>query len=477
MAKEQVTSPGNLEIVVLAAGQGTRMRSAIPKVLHPIAGRPMLVAVLETLQQLSPKKIHVVVGHQGEEVRAAVESHEQLQNSLLNWVVQEEQLGTGHAVAQALPGLGDDSLVLVTYGDVPLVSKETLLRCASLASTSALAIVTANFDEPGQLGRIARDGSEVITEIVEYADATPAQRQIREINSGIMALPASELKTMIAEVEPHNAQGEYYLTDLVALARSRQLAVDGVVSPEPDEVMGVNDRWELAKAERLAQLRLVRRLMDQGVSFADPHRVEIRGPVEAGQDCFVDINVVFEGTVRLGDMVSIGAGCVLKNAELGDGVRIEPHTVIDGLIAEANCILGPFARIRPGTELGEGVKIGNFVEAKKSKLGKGTKASHLTYLGDAELGEACNVGAGTVTCNYDGVDKHKTTIGDGVFVGTNSTLVAPIELGDNAYVAAGSTVTTKVGDEDLAVGRARQRNISGWKHPAKRKAKSAPEEG
>jgi len=387
-------------------------------------------------------------------------------------VVQEERKGTAHAVAQTLPFLNDEATVLITYGDVPLIRPQTLTRCAGLAGKEGLAIITATFDEPAELGRIVRDERGSILAIVEYADADRDQRAIREINSGIVALSGSTLKSLITEIEPHNAQGEYYLTDLVALAVKRGMPVCGLACEDPAEVIGINDRVQLAQVERIMQRRIAARLMTEGVTIADPERLDVRGDVTASEDCFIDVNVVLSGSVRLGRGVRIGPGCVIKDSELGDGVVVHAHTVVDGLKAAGGCELGPFARIRPGTELAEAVKIGNFVEAKKAKIGRDSKASHLTYLGDATLGEGCNVGAGTVTCNYDGVDKHQTTIGDRVFVGTNSTLVAPLEIGSDSYVAAGSTITSQVDPESLAVGRARQRNISGWTRPDRRKQKN-----
>lgn len=462
-----------LEVIVLAAGQGTRMRSQLPKVLHPIAGRPMLAHVLDTVRDLEGALagIHVVVGHQADQVRQVMEGDSQLEGLPLNWVLQSEQKGTAHAVAQALPQVADDSVVLVTYGDVPLVSRETLSGCIGATETAegeALALVTAEFEDPAQLGRIVRNESGAIVAIVEYADASESQRAIREINSGILALNGALLKSMVADIEPDNAQGEYYLTDLIAMATERNLPVQGLVSTGPEELTGINDRVQLAQAERIFQRREVVRLMREGVTMADPDRVDIRGTVTAGPDCFIDVNTVLQGEVRLGRGVQIGPGCVISDSSLGDDVVVEAHTLVEGAQVAALCSLGPFARIRPGTVLAEEVRIGNFVETKKAVIGRGTKASHLTYLGDATLGEDCNVGAGTVTCNYDGIDKHPTEIGDRVFVGTNSTLVAPIKIGSGAFIAAGSTVTTPVSEGDLAVGRGKQRNISGWTRPDKR---------
>jgi bifunctional UDP-N-acetylglucosamine pyrophosphorylase/glucosamine-1-phosphate N-acetyltransferase len=456
------TSAPDLEVVVLAAGQGTRMRSARPKVLHELGGRPILGHVLDTVAMLQPSHVHVVVGHQGERVKAELDRS-------VTWVSQSEQLGTGHAVVQALPGIRDTSTVLVVYGDVPLVSAETLARACEVAARGEFALVTATFDDPAELGRIVRSPAGAIEAIVEYADASETQRDIREINSGILALDAATMKRLLADVETRNAQGEYYLTDLIELAVASCITVTGIPVEDPTDVAGINDRSQLAELERIYQSRAAQALMAQGVTLADPKRLDIRGDVEVGEDTFIDVNVVLEGSVRLGRDVTVGSGCVIRNSELGDGVVVEPHTVIEGAQIDGGCQLGPFARIRPGTELGEGVKIGNFVELKKARLGRGSKASHLTYLGDSTIGEGCNIGAGTVTCNYDGIDKHRTEIGDRVFVGTNTTLVAPLKVGDDAYVAAGSTITTLVPEGELGVGRGRQRNIKGWTRPDRRK--------
>ncbi|MEZ5558527.1 MAG: bifunctional UDP-N-acetylglucosamine diphosphorylase/glucosamine-1-phosphate N-acetyltransferase GlmU [Pseudomonadales bacterium] len=458
-----------IEAVVLAAGQGKRMASARPKVLHELAGKAMLEHVLDTLTGLEARATHVVVGHGAEAVRAAMEPR---LPRPVGWVLQTEQRGTGHAVQLALPQIGDDALVLVLYGDVPLVTGATLAACVAAAGADALALVTAEFDDPAELGRILRDETGAVRGIVEYRDAGPEQRAIREINSGILAAPAGMLRRLLERVRPDNAQGEIYLTDVVALAVADGVRVEAVRTQDPVEVRGVNDRAQLAELERAYQARETARLLRSGASMADPARVDVRGRVHTGRDCFLDVNVVLEGEVALGDNVYIGPGAVIRNSQIGDGVRIEAHTVVDGAEIAAGCNLGPFARIRPGTRLLDGVKIGNFVEVKKSQLGKGSKASHLAYLGDTEIGEDCNVGAGTVTCNYDGIDKHRTEIGDRVFVGTNSTLVAPLVIESDAFIAAGSTITTRVKAATLAVGRGRQRNVEGWVRPDRRKDKS-----
>ena len=451
-----------LEIVVLAAGQGTRMRSKLPKVLHRLAGEPLLSHVLRAARSQTPNRIHVVIGHAADSVRAEFADARDVR-----WVLQPRQLGTGHAVAQALPDVDPNALVLVLYGDVPLISKHTLDTALAHAG-DGIAIVTAHAMRPGRLGRIVRGKGGAIERIVEAADATPDELAIDEINSGILCARARLLGALLAAVEPRNAQGEFYLTDVVALAVARGTPVRGVCAASETEVSGVNDRAELSSLERCYQRCAAERLMESGVTLLDPARFDQRGEVTAGRDCVIDIDVVLEGRVVLGDDVRIGAHCVIKNAEIGNGAVIHPQTVIDGAKIAAGCEIGPFARMRPGTELAERVKIGNFVETKKTKLGRGTKSNHFAYLGDTTTGADCNIGAGTIMCNYDGFEKHATRLGDDVFIGSNSTLVAPIEVADGAYVAAGSTVTAKVDKGDLAVGRAKQRNIQGWTPPAKR---------
>lgn len=459
-----MADPVNLVAIVLAAGQGKRMRSGLPKVLHRLAGRPLVQHVLDTVSGLGASDTLVVVGYGAERVQAETDAD-------VRWVRQEEQLGTGHAVSRALPSVDDDAIALVLYGDVPLISASSLSTCAAAAHGGALAVVTAEVDDPAELGRIRRSAAGEIEAIVEFSDASPEERAIREINTGIVALRAGELKELLAQVKPANSQGEYYLTDVVGLAVARGIAVAGVSVADPAEASGVNDRVQLAALERIYQRREARRLLLGGVGMADPERVEIRGEVTAGEDCFIDINVVLAGRVKLGSGVRLGAGVVIEDSVLGDGVEVEPHTVVQGAKVAAGCRLGPFARIRPGTELGEDVRIGNFVETKKARLGRGTKAGHLAYLGDAELGEECNVGAGTVTCNYDGENKHRTEVGDDVFLGTNSSLVAPLEVESGAFIAAGSTITAKVERGELAVERSKQRNIKGWTRPGRRKGR------
>ena len=451
------------DVILLAAGQGTRMRSKRAKVLHELGGKAMLNHVLEAAQHVQPRHCVVIVGHQQAEVQGALSDQ-----SRVKWVTQAEQLGTGHAVKLGQAELPQDGVTLVLYGDVPLVNPKTLVTCVSAAEAGHLALVTAHLEDPAELGRIIRDGSGAVTQIVEHRDATEQQKEIQEINSGIMAIPQSRAGTWLQALTTDNQQGEYLLTDLIAMAVAEGTSVRAISADSVDEVAGVNDRSQLAALERVFQRQQAEQLMQAGVTIADPSRLDIRGKVDASEDVFIDVGVIFEGDVTLGAGVQIGSYATIKDSVLADGVVVHSHTVVDGAIVGAGANLGPFARIRPGSEFADGVKVGNFVETKKARLGSNSKASHLAYLGDAEIGAETNIGAGTVTCNYDGINKHRTTIGDAAFVGTNSTLVAPLEIGDGAFVAAGSTVTTDIPNEQLAVGRARQRNIIGWTPPTKR---------
>lgn len=450
----------DLDVVILAAGKGTRMRSKLPKVLHPMAGKPMLLHVLDAAQALRARTLGVVVGHGADIVRDRVDAV----CPGVTWVHQAEQLGTGHAVQEAMKVVPQDGVVLVLYGDVPLVSTDTLNSAVAQAQAGNVGLVTAEMADPAQLGRIVRDAEGAILAIVEFKDADAAQRQINEINSGIMAIPGPHLMGWLDRLNTDNAQGELYLTDIIAMAVNDAVSVVAVHAT-PAEVTGVNDRVQLAEVERIYQQQQAAALMRAGVTMADPSRVDIRGQVTAGEDCFLDINVVLEGEVSLGHGVRIGAGAVISNASLGDNTEVHPHTVVEGATVAANCALGPFARIRPNTVLEDGVKIGNFVETKKSHLGPGTKASHLAYLGDATFGKDCNIGAGAITANYDGVNKFPTNAGDNVFVGTNVTMVAPLNLKDAAFLAAGSTVTKVVEAGSLAVARGRQKNKANWPRP------------
>ncbi len=451
-------------VIVLAAGKGTRMRSNRAKVLHCIGGQAMISHVLNASLNLQPSSVGVVLGHQAD----AIENHIGKTDSRIVCVDQLEQKGTGHAVQIAVAALPDSAVTLVVYGDVPLIQKQTLEAAIAAAAKGNVGLVTAVFADPAQLGRIVRNVEGDIQRIVEFKDASPAERDICEINSGILAAPTHLLKSWLDQIRPNNQQGEYYLTDIIAMAVADGVAIDGIFATSPVEVSGVNDRVQLAQLERVYQQQQVHALMLDGVSFADPDRVDIRGQLSMGRDCFIDINVIFEGDVILEDNVHIGSNSVIIDSSLGDGVQVKSNTIVQGAVVASGCELGPFARIRPGTELGLGVKVGNFVEIKNSKLAPGVKAGHLAYLGDATIGADCNIGAGTVTCNYDGINKHPTIIGERVFVGTNSTLVAPLAIGNEAFIAAGSTVTKTVDNYDLAVGRSKQRNISGWVSPVKR---------
>jgi bifunctional UDP-N-acetylglucosamine pyrophosphorylase / glucosamine-1-phosphate N-acetyltransferase len=451
-----------LEVIILAAGQGTRMRSALPKVLHPLAGKALVHHVIDTATALDAQAIHTVIGHGAERVQ------NQLANLPTSWALQEQQLGTGHAVAQAMPNVADDSVVLVLYGDVPLVKAETLKKLLTAVDAEHLALLTVELNDPTGYGRILRDAKDNVTAIVEQKDATPEQLKIREGNTGILAAPAALLKKWLPQLSSNNAQGEYYLTDIIGLAVQQGIGVNAQQAPAAWEVQGINNRLQLAELERIHQRNIADQLMTDGVTLADPARIDVRGSLKTGRDIFIDVNCVFEGDVVLGDNVSIGPNCVIRNARIGANAEIESHTLIDEAVLGVDTHVGPFARLRPGTELAAKAKVGNFVETKKTYIGVGSKANHLTYLGDCTIGENANVGAGTITCNYDGVNKSKTIIGDGAFIGSNSSLVAPVNIGKNATVGAGSTITEDVPDNELAVARGKQRNIPGWRRPAKK---------
>ena len=450
----------SLEIVILAAGQGTRMRSALPKVLHPVAGNSMLGHVIHSARQLDPQRIHVVIGHGADAVR------ERLAADDLNFVLQDKQLGTGHAVAQAVPFISADT-VLILYGDVPLIEVETLQRLLQKVGPEQLGLLTVELDDPTGYGRIVRDATGQVTAIVEQKDANEAQRAITEGNTGILAVPAQRLGDWMSRLSNNNAQGEYYLTDVIAMAVGDGLVVATEQPHDAMEVQGANDRKQLAELERHYQLRAARRLMAQGVTLRDPSRFDIRGEVSVGRDVIIDINVILEGRVVIEDDVVIGPNCVIKDSTLGKGVVIKANSHIDGAIMGEGSDAGPFARLRPGSVLEARAHVGNFVELKNAHLGEGAKAGHLTYLGDAEIGARTNIGAGTITCNYDGANKYQTTIGDDVFIGSNNSLVAPVSIGDGSNTAAGSTINQNVDKSQLAVARARQRNIDGWKRPVK----------
>ena len=450
----------SLEIVILAAGQGTRMRSALPKVLHPVAGNSMLGHVIHSARQLQPQRIHVVIGHGADAVR------ERLAADDLNFVLQDQQLGTGHAVAQAVPFITADT-ILILYGDVPLIEVETLQRLLTHVAPQQLGLLTVELDDPTGYGRIVRDAAGKVTAIVEQKDANEAERAITEGNTGILAVPVERLGDWMSRLSNNNAQGEYYLTDVIAMAVSDGLVVATEQPHDAMEVQGANDRKQLAELERHYQLRAGRRLMAQGVTLRDPARFDVRGEVTVGRDVLIDINVILEGRVVIEDDVEIGPNCVIKDSTLRKGVVVKANSHIDGAILGEGSDAGPFARLRPGTVLEARAHVGNFVELKNARLGEGAKAGHLTYLGDAEIGARSNIGAGTITCNYDGANKWKTVLGEDVFIGSNNSLVAPVDISAGATTAAGSTITTNVDKSQLAVARARQKNIDGWKRPEK----------
>ncbi len=455
-----------LDIVILAAGEGKRMHSTLPKVLHRVGGVPLLQHVIDSASALAPVACHVVVGHGSEQVR------ESLAQRRINWVLQDQQLGTGHAVMQALPAIDDDATVLVLYGDVPLISPDTLKDLLAQAMTGP-ALLTARVNDPHGYGRILRTKKGKLVGVVEERDAIPKERLINEINTGILAAPAHHLKQLLPQVGNNNAQGEYYLPDIVGLALREGIPVATATAPSEIEVLGVNDRVQLNRVEREYQRRLAAELLQSGVGVADGSRLDIRGSLECGRDVSIDVNCVFEGANSLADGVKIGANCVLIDCVVGAGTEIKPFTHMEGVATAANCVIGPFARLRPETRLAEAVRIGNFVETKNSEIGAGSKVNHLSYIGDTDMGERVNIGAGTITCNYDGANKHRTQIGNSVFVGSNSTLVAPVEIEDRGFVGAGSTITKTVPGNQLAISRARQRNLHGWKRPQKKAADSA----
>ena len=454
-----MTSP--LHVIILAAGEGKRMRSARPKVLQPIAGQPMLAQVIAAARALQPAGIHVVYGHGGEQVRQAFADQPDL-----HWAEQEKQLGTGHAVAQAMPQVPDAATVLVLYGDVPLIRSETLQRL--LAASGRLAVLVAEVADPTGYGRIVRDAEGRVAAIVEQKDADEEQRRIRVINTGIIAAESTALKRWLAHLSNDNAQGEYYLTDVFAAAAAEFSAAEMVLVGEAIEAEGANDPWQLAQLERAFQLRQARALCAQGARLLDPARYDQRGTVSVGRDVEIDVDVILEGTVDLGDGVSIGPFTRLKDVKLGAGTVVRAHCDLDGVVSEGAAQIGPYSRLRPGTVLGEGVHVGNFVETKKVVLGTGSKANHLTYLGDAVIGSGVNVGAGTITCNYDGINKFVTTIEDGAFIGSNSALVAPVTIGRNATIGAGSVIGKNAPADKLTVSRARQQTVEGWQRPTKK---------
>ncbi|HSC75747.1 MAG TPA: bifunctional UDP-N-acetylglucosamine diphosphorylase/glucosamine-1-phosphate N-acetyltransferase GlmU [Pseudomonadales bacterium] len=453
-----------LDIVILAAGQGTRMNSSLPKVLHTIAGKSMLQHVIDAGRVFDDARLHVVIGHGAEHIRNAFKSED------IHWVVQEQQLGTGHAVQQALPFLRPKATVLILYGDVPLVNPATLKQLVLSVDTNSMALLTVDLENPAGYGRILRDDNGRIIRIVEQKDATEEQLRIHEVNTGIMAAPVANFSRWLPVLDNNNAQKEFYLTDIIAMADKDNVCINTQSALSEAEVLGVNDRHQQARLERIYQDKQARALMAQGVTLMDPQRFDCRGQIHAGRDVIIDVNVVFSGIVELGDNVVIEPNCIITNTKIGKNSRIKANTVLENVVIGDAVDVGPFARLRPGTILNNGARIGNFVEVKNAVLGAGSKANHLAYIGDADIGDDCNIGAGTITCNYDGANKHKTTMGDNVFIGSNSTLVAPLIIEAGGFVGAGSTVTKTVPADSLAVARGQQRNIPGWRRPEKDKS-------
>lgn len=454
-------SNSSLSVVILAAGKGTRMYSDLPKVLHPLAGKPMVQHVIDTALKLGAQNVHLVYGHGGDLLK------EKLSDQPLNWVLQAEQLGTGHAMQQAAPHFSDDEDVLMLYGDVPLISGETLQRLLAAKPQGGIGLLTVKLANPTGYGRIVRENDNVVG-IVEHKDATAEQHKINEINTGILVASGRDLKRWLGKLNNNNAQAEYYITDIIALAHQEGHRIEAVHPERLSEVEGVNNRLQLSALEREYQSEQAQKLLLAGVMLLDPARFDLRGELIHGRDISIDTNVIIEGTVKLGDRVRIGTGCVLKDCVIGDDCEISPYTVIENSTLATECTVGPFARLRPGADLAEKAHVGNFVEMKKARLGKGSKAGHLSYLGDAEIGDNVNIGAGTITCNYDGANKFKTIIGDDVFVGSDTQLVAPVTIGNGVTIAAGTTVTKNVAEKELVLSRVKQTHIQGWKRPAKK---------
>lgn len=449
-----------LNVVILAAGKGTRMRSDLPKVLHPIAHKSMVQHVIDTAHSIGSDAIQLVYGYGADKLQASLGEQQ------LNWVLQAEQLGTGHAVAQASPYIADNDTVLILYGDVPLIQASTLEALLAARPENGVAILTVNLANPTGYGRIVREQGKVVG-IIEQKDANPEQLLINEINTGIMAVPGKQLKTWLSRLSNNNAQGEYYLTDIIAMAHADGVAIDTAQPQSAIEVEGANNRVQLAQLERAYQAREAEKLMLVGANLRDPHRIDIRGEVTVGMDVMIDINVIFEGKVILGNNVTIGAGAILIDCEIADGAEIKPYSIIEGAKLGVAASAGPFARLRPGAELKQDAHIGNFVEVKKAIIGVGSKAGHLAYLGDAIIGDGVNIGAGTITCNYDGANKHLTVIEDNVFVGSDTQLVAPVTIGKGATLGAGSTITRDVGENELVITRVKQKHLLDWKRPVK----------
>ena len=453
----------SLAIITLAAGKGSRMKSDLPKVLHKLAGKPMLAHVLSSSAQLNNAKQHIVIGHGAELVQ------QQITDFDISWAFQTEQNGTGHAVAQAMPNVNPEATVIVLYGDVPLIRSSTLQQLLDQTQAQqGLTLLTVKLDNPMGYGRIVRNPAGEIQAIVEQKDASLEQLEINEVNTGIMAVSAKYLNEWLPKLSSNNAQGEYYLTDIIAMAVSQGVAVSAIHPQDEYEVQGVNDRLQLSELERVYQRQLADDLLRAGVSLADPSRIDIRGSLKAGNDVVIDVGCVFEGDVTLADGVYVGPYCVIKNSHIGAGTELQAYSHLDQANTAENCQVGPYARLRPGADLHKKAKVGNFCEVKKAVVGEGAKVNHLTYIGDAIIGKNANIGAGTITCNYDGVNKFITEIGENSFIGSNSALVAPVKIGAGATVGAGSTITKDVEAEELAVARGKQRNISGWQRPVKK---------
>ncbi|MWQ63356.1 bifunctional UDP-N-acetylglucosamine diphosphorylase/glucosamine-1-phosphate N-acetyltransferase GlmU [Glaesserella parasuis] len=450
-----------LSVVILAAGKGTRMYSDLPKVLHPIAGKPMVKHVIDTAKQLSAKQIHLIYGHGGDLLQ------QRLSAEPVNWVLQAEQLGTGHAMQQAAPFFADDENILMLYGDAPLITATTLEKLIVAKPENGIALLTVVLDNPTGYGRIVRENGSVVA-IVEQKDANPEQLKIQEINTGVMVASGASFKKWLSQLDNNNAQGEYYITDVIAMANRDGYKVEAVQATNLMEVEGANNRLQLAALERYYQKIQAEKLLLAGVTIIDPARFDLRGTVTHGKDVVIDVNVILEGSIQLGNNVKIGAGSVLKNVVLGDNVEIKPYSVLEDSVIGESADVGPFARLRPGTELAAKAHVGNFVEIKKSTIGEGSKVGHLTYIGDSEIGANVNIGAGTITCNYDGANKFKTIIGDNVFVGSDTQLVAPVTVASGATIGAGSTITKDVAADELVITRVPQRHIQGWQRPTKK---------
>lgn len=451
-----------IDIVILAAGKGTRMQSNLPKVLHPLGGKSLLSHVVDTASQLGEHPVHIITGHGAEQVEACFD------NANIHFTQQREQLGTGHAVQQVLDQLRSDAITLILYGDVPLTPLATLKKLIDVVSPDTMGLLTVCLDEPTGYGRIVRNSEGMVCAIVEQKDADLEQLGIKEVNTGIMAVNSHHLQQWLPQLSNDNAQGEFYLTDIIAMAVAEGITVVSEQAQAEWEVMGINNRQQQAQLERIFQRNQANGLMAQGVTLLDPLRFDCRGNLTCGNDVVIDINCVFEGTCELGDGVSIGPNCIISNAKIGDNTEIKANTVLEDCSIAANCTIGPFARLRPGTQLDEAAKIGNFVETKKAHIGKGSKVNHLSYVGDATLGKDVNIGAGTITCNYDGVNKHQTEIGDNVFVGSNSALVAPLTLGKGSTIGAGSTINKNVDADTLALTRPPQKTLKDWQRPTKK---------